>query len=563
MNKTNTIILSMLVLLTVITSKAQTYPVDSTTLNSASITGTVTLNGNTIYIMKGYNRVKNSGVIVINAGVLIQGDKPTNGTLIVERGGKIYAIGTFEKPITFTSRFPQGQRHAGDWGGVILCGRAGVNTVTGADSMSMEGLPAGQEVWFGGQPRNDADSSGILRYVRIEFAGVPLTPGNEINGLTMGGIGSKTVIDHIQVSYSGDDSYEWFGGTVNCKYLIAYKGLDDDFDTDNGYRGKCQFLWGMRDTGIADVSTSNGFETDNNANSPNNYNSPRTKPIYSNVTLVGPKKVLSWVVNPLFGRGTHERRNSLTSPFNSIIMGWPVGIRFDGQGVANACNGDTIRFQNLIYAGCPTLADTVSQGGNSFNGPNWIKTSAFNNRIYMTCDSAMLTDPFNIYGSNPNPNASPLTGSPALTGSSFSNAYLTDPFFTPVSYVGAFGPNDTWANGWTNFNPNYYDPKPIGIQLISGEVPTLFNLSQNYPNPFNPTTNIKFSLPVSGFVTINFYDAAGKEVKTIINENQKAGTYKVDFDGSNLASGVYFYKLTVNGIDNSSWSQTRKMILVK
>src|SRR5205085_12224783 len=125
----------------------------------------------------------------------------------------------------------------------------------------------------------------------------------------MGGVGNRTVLDYIQVSYSGDDAFEWFGGTVNCKHLITYKAVDDNFDTDNGYRGKNQFLLAILDSNIADQSTSNGFEADNNANSPSNFNSPRSKPIYSNVTVVGPYKTLGTVVNPFHGRGAHIRRN--------------------------------------------------------------------------------------------------------------------------------------------------------------------------------------------------------------------------------------------------------------
>jgi hypothetical protein len=125
----------------------------------------------------------------------------------------------------FTSRKAPGQRNFGDWGGIIILGRSGINTSSGADSAEIEGFGSGQGPIYGGQPRIDADSSGCLRCVRIEFAGVNLTgvTGNEINGLTMGGVGSRTVIEYVQVSYCGDDSFEWFGGNVNCKYLISYK----------------------------------------------------------------------------------------------------------------------------------------------------------------------------------------------------------------------------------------------------------------------------------------------------------------------------------------------------
>ena len=116
------------------------------------------------------------------------------------------------------------------------------------------------------QAQNPADNSGILRYVRIEYAGYAFLPDKEINGLTFGGVGNQTIVDHVQVSYANDDSFEWFGGTVNCKHLISYRTLDDDFDTDNGYSGKVQFGIALRDSSIADISKSEAFESDNDAN---------------------------------------------------------------------------------------------------------------------------------------------------------------------------------------------------------------------------------------------------------------------------------------------------------
>ena len=149
-----------------------------------------------------------------------------------------------------------------------------------AETASIEG-PGDQ---YGGTDPDD--NSGVMKYVRIEYPGIAYSLNNEINGLTFGGVGRGTTIDYIQVSYSGDDSYEWFGGTVNCKHLIAYRGWDDEFDTDFGFRGKLQFLVGLRDPEVADQSGSNGFESDNDGSG--STNSPRTSPTWWNVTLVGP-----------------------------------------------------------------------------------------------------------------------------------------------------------------------------------------------------------------------------------------------------------------------------------
>lgn len=551
-------LLIFLLMISAFCSKQTLAAIDSTTLNSSSINGVITLNSSTVYLLKGFNYVKNGATISIEPGTKILGDYNTKGTLVIERGGKIYANGNAANPIIFTSKNAPGQRNTGDWGGIIILGRAGINTVTGADSAEIEGFGAGLGPIYGGQPRNDNDSSGVLRYVRIEFAGVNLTgvSGNEINGLTLGGVGSKTVIEYVQVSYCGDDSFEFFGGNVNCKYLIAYKGLDDDFDTDNGYRGKVQFGLSVRDSGIVDISTSNGFETDNNVNSPVNFNSPRTKPVFSNMTIVGPYANTSWNLSTLWGRGNHQRRNSLMCLYNSIIMGWKTGMRFDGLGVADAATGDTIQNRNNIYAGNLRLADSTGTG--TFAAQQWLQTSSYQNTVFSDNAALQLTSPFNIYPDVPLPANNinywiPLSGSPALSGANFSNPNLAG--FENVDFRGAFGTTN-WTSGWTQFNPKNY--QVIGIQQISSAVPEKYSMNQNYPNPFNPSTKINFSIPERGIVQIKIYDIAGKEVEEIVNENLNPGVYEYTFNSGNLSSGVYFYSITAN-----DFRQTRRMILLK
>jgi len=546
------LLLFFITALLLINIRAFTQTIDSTTLNNNNITSNVTLVSTTRYILKGFVYVKSPATLTIPAGTVIYGDKATTGTLIIERGGKINATGTSSQPIIFTSRIAPGLRGPGDWGGVIVLGKATINTVSGADTSAIEGLPPSvSPAYYGGH--DDNDNSGLIRYVRIEFPGINLTgvSGNEINGLTMGGVGRGTVIEYVQVSYSGDDSYEWFGGTVNCKNLIAYKGVDDDFDCDNGFRGSLQFLLGVRDSNIADVSGSNGFEIDNNANSPFNYNSPRTKPIFSNVTIVGPKRTLTTPINPNFTRSFHTRRNNWASIYNTIFMAYPTGVRFDGIGVANACTGDTIQLKNNIFAGMNTLADTTGMSGNGFNGINWLTQAGNSTRVYNVNDSLKLTNPFGYENGG---NWVPLAGSPALTGANFSYPNISGSFFSVVSYVGAFGATN-WASGWAQFNPLNY---VIGIKQISSEVPVAFDLSQNYPNPFNPSTKINFTVPQAGFVSLKVFDLSGKEISELVNTKLTPGTYQYDFRAENLSSGVYFYTLKAN-----NYSETKKMLLVK
>jgi len=161
-----------------------------------NITSTITLQNTKIYLMLGTVFVKQGGTLVIQPGTVIKGDKNSKAALVVERGGTIYANGTSTQPIIFTSAQQIFSKAPGDWGGIILLGKVRINTASGSDTASIEGIsPA---VYFGGQ--NDADSSGLMRYCRIEYSGIALSPNNEINGLTMGGVGSRTIIENIQVS---------------------------------------------------------------------------------------------------------------------------------------------------------------------------------------------------------------------------------------------------------------------------------------------------------------------------------------------------------------------------
>ena len=229
------------------------------------------------YDLYGWVYIPSGAELTIEPGTVIKGVSGSKATLIVERGGKIHAVGTKSEPIVFTSDRPAGSRKPGDWGGLILLGKA----VNNKGEMTIEGGP---RVNHGGQ--DNSDSSGELCYVRVEFAGYPYREDEEINGITLGSVGSGTTISHVQVSYTNDDSFEWFGGAVNCDHLVAYHGWDDDFDTDNGFSGKVQFCLGVRNPRLADTSVSNGFESDNNGDG--SAATPRTSCVFSNVTFVGP-----------------------------------------------------------------------------------------------------------------------------------------------------------------------------------------------------------------------------------------------------------------------------------
>ena len=505
------------------TCEINAQPVDSTLLNSTTTSSNIVLSRTTVYIMKGNNKITSGGSITIPAGTLIKGDFETKGTLIIQRGAQIFANGTLENPVVFTSEKPAGQRNTGDWGGVIILGRAAINTSTGVDSAEIEGFGPGLGPVYGGQPVINNDNSGVFRYVRLEFPGINLTgvSGNEINGLTMGGVGSGTTIEYVQVSYCGDDSFEWFGGTVNCNNLVAYKGLDDDWDCDNGFRGRIQFGLSVRDKNIADISSSNGFEIDNNNNSPSNTNGPRTRPFFSNMTVIGPFETTSTTVNPLFQRGGHIRRNMQACIYNSLIMGWRAGIRFDGSGVINDANSGMVQLRTNIFSGNVVLADET--GGTITGGPVGFINSF--NTVFAANTSVDLTNPFNIY---PDPmgnnitNWVPNSGSPALSGSDFTNPNLAG--FNNVSYRGAIGVNN-WIAYWAQFDPkNYIQPIPTDYNItaipqayFNGGVLNLADTMRVYlRNNTSP-----YSIVDSAKAVINAATYTG----TFFFENAPTGTY--------------------------------------
>jgi hypothetical protein len=427
---------------------------------TADITTSTTWSASKIYLLKNIIHVTSGATLTIEAGTLIKGDKATKASLVISRGGKINAVGTVDKPIVFTSNQPVNARAAGDWGGIILLGKAPVNQGT---DIAIEGIPsdASGNGSYGGT--DVADNSGTMKYVRIEFAGVPLSPDNEINGLTFGGVGSGTTIDYIEVYRSGDDSFEWFGGTVTCKHLLAIGSLDDDFDTDFGFSGKVQFGLAQRFISIADVSGSNGFESDNDANG--SIKTPKTSAVFSNMTIIGPMSTAAASANQNsnYQHAAQIRRNSSISIFNSVFVGYTEGIYIDDTKVevakstsANYLANNLVLLNNIIY-GCNLKSNEV-KGENKADFETSLRA---NNTFDATkFGGDLMTDPFkyspDIIASSTGKQGTPVftvkAGSAAETGAAFTNAKVTDAFFDKVTYKGAFGTTD-WAAGWANFNP--------------------------------------------------------------------------------------------------------------
>jgi len=346
---------------------------------SGVISANTTWTAGKTYKLTGLVYVTNNATLTIEPGVVVKGVSTSNGTaLIITKGAKINAIGTASDPIVFTSAKTIEQvRLPGDWGGLILLGKAGFNVNGGVNNI--EGITATANTEYGGgSTPNHADNSGTLKYVRIEYAGFVFSPNNEINGLTMGAVGSGTTIDYVQVSYANDDAFEWFGGSVNCKHLVSYRNLDDDFDTDNGYKGTVQFGLILRDPSKADnpaISTSEGFESDNNAGGTvSAAGLDATSATFSNITAIGPKAraALSPAVSVASGyeKALRIRRVSELKIINSIFMDFKKNYLFvDGATTVDNVKSLKLLFKNNIMAGSSD-GDALFTGGVNFAGAN-------------------------------------------------------------------------------------------------------------------------------------------------------------------------------------------------
>ena len=408
---------------------------------------TLTLSAGNTYLLDSVTRVPSGYSLVIPAGTTIQTGtaktytvtNPENpadvqtrsiaGVLVVEKGGKLFANGTSSAPVVFTAA--TASPAPGDFGGVVLLGNAPTNKV----NPQIEGLPnapvAGGNT-YGGTVA--ADNSGSLTYVRIEYPGVPLFTNQEINGLTLGGVGSGTVLEHIQVSYSADDSFEFFGGTVNAKYLIANSGDDDDFDFDFGYSGNIQFAVGLKDPTTTHsvsggASDANGIESDNDATG--STATPTTRPTLSNFTLLGYSANATSLRN-----GNRWRRGSSLIIKNSVIGGFPGGAAFETVNATSANFSYNVlhAFTSLYPAGtAPAFVSNV----NSSSVLTGVGTAL-----------GLGAAPFYTSAAAYNVNALRPVAAPASAGANFTGLPA---FFTATTYRGAVAPasSSNWvAEPW-------------------------------------------------------------------------------------------------------------------
>jgi hypothetical protein len=434
------------------------YSVGKVTL-SADIAANRTLYKDTLYVLSGYIKVDSGVTLTIQPGTKIVGDTATAGSsLWILRGAKINANGTAAAPIVFTSQRAPGHRKPGDWGGIIMIGRGIINR---SGTILTEG-PVAEAVNYAGGTDN-ADSSGVLRYVRVEFAGYDVSggAGSELNSFSLYAIGSKTVMEYLESLSGLDDSFEWWGGAVDVRYIVSYESGDDHFDWTEGFQGRVQFALGLQSTRLTPVvgngtlsTDPQGFEGDGcNGSGCNNAgnifrSTPYSDPTFANVTLVGSGAVETQAAG---GIGAVIRRGTKGLIHNSIIARWKgTGISIRDSVTGNILLADSLNLTDMVFAE-NTRGNYDSTGSNFGQSTNFAtdnhRTTATAASIITNLTPASLDwKPTGIGASGCGTIAIPASRSASFFGGTMPN----------TTYCGGVDPaaGTPWYQGWTSYAAN-------------------------------------------------------------------------------------------------------------
>ena len=521
---------------------------EDVTLLGGNLTEDTYLAASGTYYLNQQLFVKDGVTLTIEAGTEILGRYDANYSadnpapcLVVEQGGKIIAQGTAEAPITFRSELdatdPNYGNGRGLWGGLIINGYAPIANDGG--TANVEGLTG---VPYGGTDPDD--NSGVLRYVRVWNGGSSIAPDNEINGITLAGVGRGTTVEYCEVGLNLDDGFEMFGGTVDLKYCSVIAVGDDAFDTDAGYQGRGQFLLVVR----ADDSDK-GHEMDSKTNGDLD-SQPRSHPHFANVTVIS---------SVAHGEDALRLREGTGGDFRNYI------IHGANDGVRNDDNGSELVTQDLAAAqahGHPNylyisgsmvmngLADVPWDDFDESTDGAWTGTYVMESAgLAMTVDANGLPATLHV--------------NPPLNSIAFEDVdeVIEDDFFTQTDYKGAFSSDSNWLEGWSYLSvAEVLSTDNDKSSIIAQEL----KLHGNYPNPFNPSTKINFEL--SGYhdnVTFTVFNVTGQIVNQISFSNTLPGMQVINWNGINsngasVPSGIYFYQVQAGDL-----SAMGKMTLVK
>ena len=500
------------------------------------LTADATWTSDNTYYLNNQLFVKDGVTLTIEAGTEILGRYDANYSadnpapcVVVEQGGMIMAEGTADAPITFRSELDPDDANYGNgrglWGGLIVNGYAPISNTGGVSNV--EGLTS---VQYGGT--NPDDNSGVLRYVRVWNGGSSIAPDNEINGITLAGVGRGTTVEYCEVALNLDDGFEMFGGTVDLKYCAAFAVGDDAFDTDNGYQGRGQFLLVVR----ADDSDK-AHEMDNATNGDLD-SQPRSHPHFANVTVIS---------SPSHGEDGLRLREGTGGDFRNYI------IHGANDGVRNDENGSEVVTQDLTEAAAAGHPDYLYISGSMImNGLADVPWDDFDEEgdgtwtgTYVS-ESAGLSISVDADGMPEMLDVTPTLGGIAYEGV---DEVIEDDFFEQVNYKGAFGSHN-WMEEWSGMMSyvTMLNLEEKDSHVISDEI----SLLGNYPNPFNPSTEIAFELGKSyEIVNLKVFNLMGQTVFETSIKNVRAGNHKITWEGSDMSgavvpSGLYLYQISTD-----------------
>jgi hypothetical protein len=378
----------------------------TTTINGVTyyiLSGTISSNRTLIssrrWLLSGGVFVGSGATLTIEEGTLLYAaDDATTPFLSVQRGGRINAVGSAAAPIVFTTiKTITGGADRGAWGGIILNGFARIN-ICGTDNCTAEG-EGGTGVYGG---TNDADNSGVMKYVRVEYAGKILGTDNELNGFSFNGVGSATVLEHLQAYKGSDDGFEFFGGNVNLKWAVSTGNSDDSFDWTHGWRGKGQFWVVQQDA----VTGDNGMECDNWET---NYTvTPFSEPTISNFTLVGADDGSA-------NHGMRLRHGTKGKLYNGIVTGFTQGVRVGSECDAYVNDGSLALKNSAVFNNATAYNNATAFQNDATNSSAVISLAG-----YVGSDATGALDPTSL-------------------GS----------WFSAGSFKGAVEASNDWTAGWT------------------------------------------------------------------------------------------------------------------
>ena len=526
------------------------------TVVDGDVDGRTTWFKETTYVLSGLVFVEEGDTLVIEPGTIIKAEAGTGNdasALVISRGGYIIADGTRDEPIIFTALADDPfdptdpisvNRAVGQWGGVIILGRARTNNDTERTIEGVSAITTGDRALYGGD--NDEDDSGIFRYVSIRHGGSKIGDGDEINGLTMGAVGSGTQIDHVEVAFNDDDGFEWFGGTVNTSYLISFFNADDSFDWDQGFRGKGQFWFTIGGDGRGD----HGGEHDGAGSG-----APR-EPFGG-----------AWVYNATYlGQDTGEKRavllreNTGGQYKNSIFADFADGFAFELTAnevdtYQRLTSGDLAVENNVFHNITATDIFQISINGD-VPGADVTAAETFVADYFSSAGNVSADPKFVSISREPNNMLDPRPQG-FETNSELAELPEGDDFFVTTTYKGAFDPAEQglWADDWTYLDELGFLPETYGM-TVSNEEEILASDLVVYPNPNNGSFTIKATIAENTPVRVEIINMVGskvydKEVRPF------AGQLEADVDISRMNAGVYILQVR-QGSKVSSFKMVKK-----